>query len=162
MKWYKRDPDAALVGMRPLSDAQYKAYNVIIDLLYSRDGKVPDLERFMCSQLDWDPRKWRRVRGELLALGKIQLEGNFLTNYRATSEITSAIDRMNVGSKLRQIQLKKQRANAGVDARTTTTTTTVEKKEKEKNLSKGFSPSLSEEVAERRKRVQQEMAGDDR
>lgn len=87
MKWYKRDPDAALVGMQSLTDEQYRAYNVILDLLYSRNGKVPDEERFMCSHLNWDPRKWRRVRGELLALGKLHLEGYFLANYRATSEL---------------------------------------------------------------------------
>jgi hypothetical protein len=144
MEWYPRYADAALVGMRPLNDEQYRAYNVILDLLYSRDGSVPDNERFMCSHLDWDPRKWRRVRGELLALGKIKLEGNFLINCRATSVITSAKDRINVGRKLRQIQLEKQRANAGVAAGKATGKGIS--KEKEDHHLKGGGGPLSQEA----------------
>lgn len=191
MKWYKRDPDAALNGMRSLSDEQYKAYNIILDLLYSRDGKVPDDGRFMCSHLNWDPRKWRRVRGELLALGKIHSEGDFLSNSRASYEIPKAQDLMNIGKKLRQIQLEKQRSNASDSARTTTTTTTggpappqaeggaplgdcgTSAREAPRSLASALptgalAPSAArspepdkpppEDIAERRRRVQQELA----
>lgn len=74
MKWYKRDPDAALTGMRGLSDAEYKAYGIIIDLLYSRDGDLPDDEFLISVHVGWHRQKWRRVRSSLLAKGKIHLQ----------------------------------------------------------------------------------------
>jgi Protein of unknown function (DUF1376) len=42
MHWYKRDPDAALAGMAELNFEQRGAYNSILDILYSRDGDLPD------------------------------------------------------------------------------------------------------------------------
>ena len=36
LKWYKRDPDAALSGMFELTLEERGAYNTILDLIYSR------------------------------------------------------------------------------------------------------------------------------
>jgi len=80
--WYKRDPNAALIGMRGLSHDAKSAYNTIIDLLYSRDGDLPDDERILCTQIECRPQWWRRVRAELIAAGKIWItpDGKLMTN----------------------------------------------------------------------------------
>jgi hypothetical protein len=69
MKWYKRDPDAALIGMRGLSPEQYQAYGIFIDLYFSRNGDVDD--NAMLRHLVWNRQRWERVRDELFAIGKM-------------------------------------------------------------------------------------------
>ena len=38
VKWYKRDPNAALTGMASLTLEERGAYNTILDLIYAHDG----------------------------------------------------------------------------------------------------------------------------
>jgi hypothetical protein len=80
--WYKRDPNAALNGMRGLSHDAKSAYNTIIDLLYARDGDLPDSERLLCIHIECRPQWWRRVRAELIAAGKIWVlpDGKLMAN----------------------------------------------------------------------------------
>jgi hypothetical protein len=80
--WYKRDPNAALNGMRGLSHDAKSAYNTILDLLYSRDGDLPDDERLLCIHIECRPQWWRRVRAELIAAGKIWVlpDGKLMAN----------------------------------------------------------------------------------
>jgi len=125
MKWYKHDPDAFLCGTAELTLEEVGAYSLVLDLIYSRDGNVPDDEKFICRNLRCDPRTWRRLRARLIEVGKIQSSGGLLVNLRAKSEISSAQDRIKVMSELRQKQLQKQRETHGDSARTTTTTTTT-------------------------------------
>jgi uncharacterized protein YdaU (DUF1376 family) len=74
VRWYKHDPDAFLAGTSMLTLEECGAYIKIIDLLYSRDGNVPDDERFMASALGCDVRIWRRIRDQLIHKGKIWIE----------------------------------------------------------------------------------------
>lgn len=94
LKWYKRDPDAALSGMMGLSLEERGAYNTVLDLLYTRDGHLPDDERFIAGWLGADVRVWRRIRERLLMLGKLTVVGGLITNLRATSEIDAALGRV--------------------------------------------------------------------
>jgi hypothetical protein len=89
MKWYKRDPDAALIGMIGLSDSAYAYYGTLIDLLYSRDGDVS--EEVLIKARGHRPQKWRKARTELLEKGKIQLlpDGKLMAN-RVETELISA------------------------------------------------------------------------
>lgn len=81
MKWYKRDPDAALIGFRGLSHDAKSAYGTIIDLSYSRDGDVPDDEQFLCTHIECRPQWWRRVKAELIACGKLRvIDGKLVAN----------------------------------------------------------------------------------
>ena len=81
MKWYKRDPDAALIGFRGLSHDAKSAYGTIIDLSYSRDGNVPDDEHFLCTHIECRPQWWRRVKAELITHGKIRtISGKLVAN----------------------------------------------------------------------------------
>lgn len=85
--FYKRDPDAALSGMRELTLEQRGAYNTILDLIYARVGEVPDDERWMAGCLGCDIRVWRRLRRELIDLGKIFVKDGIIRNHRADLEL---------------------------------------------------------------------------
>lgn len=94
LKWYKRDPDAALSGMMGLSLEERGAFNTVLDLLYTRDGALPDDERFIAGWLGSDVRVWRRIRTRLIALGKLGVVDGLITNSRATFEIKAALSRV--------------------------------------------------------------------
>jgi uncharacterized protein YdaU (DUF1376 family) len=79
MHWYKRDPDAALVGMAPLSLEEAGAYNIILDLIYSRDGILPDDDLLICRTLRCNPRTWRKIKASLIRFGKVwTVDGNLM------------------------------------------------------------------------------------
>jgi hypothetical protein len=90
MKWYKRDPDAALVGFRGLSHDAKSAYGTIIDLSYSRDGDVPDDEHLLCMHIECRPQWWRRVKSELIARGKIRIISGKLVANRVETTLKEA------------------------------------------------------------------------
>jgi hypothetical protein len=78
VKFYKRNPRAALTGMAELSFAQRGAYNSILDLLYDRDGLVPDDDHAIAHMIACDVRSWRPLKAQLMALGKIRLRDGFI------------------------------------------------------------------------------------
>lgn len=104
MKWYKRDPDAALGGMMVLTLEERGAYNTILDLIYSHDNNLIDDDRFICGWLHCDIRVWKRIKNRLIELSKITLEGGLVTNFRATSEIDEALGRVASVSELNRIK----------------------------------------------------------
>ena len=52
MKFYYHRPDAAIAGMAELSLEQRGAYYSILDVLYSRDGIVPDDDRLVARMIN--------------------------------------------------------------------------------------------------------------
>ncbi len=90
MKFYKRDPDRALAGMAELTLKQRGAYNSIIDLLYSRDGDVPDDDARVSRMIACHWREWVAVKKDLIALGKIWVEGGKLHAKRVQETIKDA------------------------------------------------------------------------
>jgi uncharacterized protein YdaU (DUF1376 family) len=79
MKWYWRNPDAAMAGMNELTFEEIGAYNLLIDLLYARDGIVPDDDVTVARMLgNRSVRAWRRLKNRLMALGKIRVENGLL------------------------------------------------------------------------------------
>src|SRR5262245_23105453 len=85
MKWYKRDCDAALIGMRELTDEEYRAYGVFIDLFYSRDGDVDD--NSMLVHLNWNQQRWGRIFKQLENKGKMWKLGEKLVGKRVKNEL---------------------------------------------------------------------------
>lgn len=71
--WYKRDPHAAIEGMLGLTAEERGMYNTLIDMLYARDGNVPNDDRFMGLAQQCRPQQWRRVRDALIAKGKVRI-----------------------------------------------------------------------------------------
>jgi len=95
VKWYKRDPNAALTGMMALTLEERGAYNTVLDLIYTHDGSLDDDERFICGWLRCDVRVWKRIRQRLLDLEKLYLVGGKLRNARADTEVDAAQHRIN-------------------------------------------------------------------
>lgn len=90
MDFYKRDPDAALAGMAELTLQERGAYNTILDLLYSRDGIVPDDDDLLRRVLGCHRREWIAVKGRLMAKGKIWIEDGYLRAKRVQKVIKEA------------------------------------------------------------------------
>ena len=74
MKWYKRDPNAALDGMACLSYEECGFYNKIIDAFYSRDGNLPDDDWLLGRITHGDIRQVRRLKLALMQKGKLSVD----------------------------------------------------------------------------------------
>ena len=94
IRWYKRDPNAALEGMAVLSLEERGAHTTVLDLIYSHDGKIVDDDRFIAGWLRVDVRVWRRIKARLLSLGKFYKHGDYLRNERADREVDAALHRV--------------------------------------------------------------------
>ena len=90
LKWYKRDPRAALAGMRKLTLEERGAYNTILDLIYIHDGALEDDPRFICHELNTNIRGWSRIKARLLDMGKIYIHAGHIRNQRADDEVRFA------------------------------------------------------------------------
>jgi 5-methylcytosine-specific restriction endonuclease McrA len=89
LKWYKRDPRAALIGMMGLTLEETGAYNTILDLIYVHDGALEDDARAICSELGCNIQRWRRLKARLLDLGKLYVDNGCLRNERADREVAN-------------------------------------------------------------------------
>ncbi len=87
LKWYKRDPRAALVGMAGLTLEERGAYNTVLDLIYCHDGAIDDDLRLVAHMMQIDLRTWKRLRTRLLSCGKLYLDGSKIRNQRADEEV---------------------------------------------------------------------------
>jgi hypothetical protein len=67
LKWYKRDPRAALIGMMELSLAERGAYTTVLDLIYVYDGALPDSPEMITGYLRVSPVAWGRIRTRLIS-----------------------------------------------------------------------------------------------
>jgi uncharacterized protein YdaU (DUF1376 family) len=90
LKWYKRDPRAALIGMMGLTLEECGAYNKILDLIYVHDGAVADDADQLCRILNCNIRTWKRIKARLLDTGKIYIHNFHIRNERADIEIPKA------------------------------------------------------------------------
>jgi uncharacterized protein YdaU (DUF1376 family) len=112
IRWYKRDPTAALEGMATLTLEQRGAYNTILDLIYAKGGSVDDDSKFLSWWLKCDVRIWTRIRQVLLEQNKLYLCGTTLRNGRADHEIEEARRRINLAAKAGLASAAKRRAIA--------------------------------------------------
>lgn len=94
LRWYKRDPDAALAGMMELTLEERGAYNTVLDLIYARDGLVDDDDRFIAGWLRVDVRIWKRIRTVLIEKKKLYAVDGALRNSRADAEVDKGLSRI--------------------------------------------------------------------
>lgn len=128
LKWYKRDPRAALIGMMGLTLEECGAYNTILDLIYCRDGMLIDDPKEILPWLGVDPRVWRRIRLKLLDKGKLYVYAGCLRNERADAEIHEALHRVAVRTEAANKRWATYRQIKGLaDANGVTPTTTISK-----------------------------------
>jgi hypothetical protein len=157
MKWYKRDPDAALIGMRGLSHDAKSAYGTIIDLSYSRDGDVPDNEHFLCMHIECRPQWWRRVKQELLFHQKIRIISGKLVANRVETTLKEAANFSETQSKRategwvsRRNSNKNNEPCLPLDNANTTTTTYKEGNSNLKDKNLDHRASLELQLAQKR------------
>lgn len=83
--WFKQYPSNYLSGVQRLNLEEIGAYSVVLNLIYDRGGYIQDDPRWISRQcgLNCSTRKWNAIRERLLALGKLQVVGDHLTNPRA-------------------------------------------------------------------------------
>jgi uncharacterized protein YdaU (DUF1376 family) len=113
MKWYKRDPEAALRGMQILTLEERGAYNTVLDLIYRSDNLVRDDDRFLAGHMGCDLRVWRRIKARLIDLEKIQLEGGYIRNVTASLVLSQAVAAADVNaSKGRKSGIARSKTNA--------------------------------------------------
>ena len=71
LRWHARRHRMALEGMRDLTLEERGAYNTCLDLIYEREGPIPDDARWIAGWLGVGPRMWLRIRAALIAKGKL-------------------------------------------------------------------------------------------
>jgi uncharacterized protein YdaU (DUF1376 family) len=109
LPYYKRFPRDFLEGTIGLSFEVKGAYAIVLDLIYMRDGRLPDDARYIAGQLGCSVRKWTAILAELVGAGKLQVVGGIISNFRAdylTEESRSYQD------KQREIAGKPRKNNA--------------------------------------------------
>jgi uncharacterized protein YdaU (DUF1376 family) len=94
MKWYYHEPDAALSGMAELNLKQRGAYYSLLDLLYARDGIVPDDDRTVARMMRVHWRTWRAMKNELIAAGKVRVTTDGLLTANRVSDTLKNASRM--------------------------------------------------------------------
>ena len=87
LPYYKAYPRVFVEGTIGLPFEIKCAYRVVIDLIYMQGGDLPDDARYISGHLGCSLRKWKSIRAALVEMGKIQVSGEFLTNYRADKEL---------------------------------------------------------------------------
>lgn len=164
MKWYKRDPDAYFAGTRCLTLEERGAYNDVIELLYSRNGDLPDDDRMIARNLVVRPQVWRRIKARLIVLGKLHQTQGKLTANRIETTLKEA-ENFNETQRKRAERgwVSRKKCNENNDgemppgnANTTTTTTTATiKKEKKEAPNGGASrpPSFEADLFRRGREV---------
>lgn len=83
LPYYKRFPRDFLEGTIGLSFEEKGAYAIVLDLIYMRDGRLPDDARYIAGQLGCSVRKWSSLLAALVAAGKLHVENGFISNFRA-------------------------------------------------------------------------------
>lgn len=87
LPYYKAYPRDFIEGTIGMPFELKGAYRLILDLIYMQGGDLPDDARYISGLLGCTVRKWNLLREQLLESGKIQVNGECLTNYRAVSEL---------------------------------------------------------------------------
>lgn len=176
LRWYKRDPNAAIVGMRILSCEERGAYNTLLDLIYANDGNLVDDDRYLAGECALSLRSWCRIKKRLVGLGKIKIDDGKLHNGRADKEIEFGLKKVETARVAGEISARKKRVAPSKNndiaptavatvVPTKSTPTITEKKNPEANASGAGEPDffpraeLERELFRRGKAVLGKSAG---
>lgn len=84
--WYRRNPADFLDGVADMSLELIGAYTILLDTMYLLNRPLHDDDHYIAGLLRVSTRKWRSLRQELIARGKIVETDGKLDNVRAQSE----------------------------------------------------------------------------
>lgn len=83
LPYYKRFPRDFMEGTIGLSFEEKGAYGLVLDLIYMRDGRLPDDPRYIAGHLGCSVRKWNTIRAALIQAGKLVVRDGVISNSRA-------------------------------------------------------------------------------
>lgn len=87
LPYYKAYPRDFIEGTIGLPFELKAAYRLLLDVIYMQGGKLPDDPRYISGLLGCSVRAWKKYREQLHALGKIRIENDFISNFRADKEL---------------------------------------------------------------------------
>ena len=87
LPYYPRYPRDFIEGTIGMPFEEKAAYSLVLDLIYMRNGQLPDDGRYIAGLLGLSVRKWNALREKLLRREKLQAIDGYLTNYRAITEL---------------------------------------------------------------------------
>jgi uncharacterized protein YdaU (DUF1376 family) len=70
-------------GTQEMSLELKGAYIMVLNLMYTRGGPVSDEPGFISRYVGCSVRKWKQVRDELVAMGKLHVQNGMISNSRA-------------------------------------------------------------------------------
>lgn len=85
--FYKMDPAAWDFGTANLSLEEEAAYLRIVNAIHKHKGPVPNNDRVLSGLFRCSTRKARALLRALLDAGKVQIQGEFITNERAAEDL---------------------------------------------------------------------------
>lgn len=86
-EWYKREPVAFLGGVQGLTSRQIAVYSIVLDLIYEHGGSINNDPKWIAGWFsDMGSAAVRSTISELVAIGKLEFEGDKLTQRRAKNE----------------------------------------------------------------------------
>lgn len=85
--WYKREPNAYLGGVQGFTAKEHAVFSVVLDLIYSHGGSVNNDPSWFAGWIkDMGAASVRKAIDALVAAGKLDVEGDQLTQKRAKTE----------------------------------------------------------------------------
>lgn len=83
LPYYPMYPRDFFEGTQEMSLELKGAYIMVLNLMYTRGGPISDEPGFVSRYVGCSIRKWKQVRDELVALGKLRVEDGMISNSRA-------------------------------------------------------------------------------
>jgi len=87
LPYYPMYPRDFFEGTQEMSLEQKGAYIMVLNLMYTRGGPISDEAGYISRYVGCSIRKWKQVRDELVAMGKIHVQDGMISNSRADEVI---------------------------------------------------------------------------
>ena len=87
LPYYPMYPRDFFEGTQQMSLELKGAYIMVLNLMYTRGGPISDEPGYISRYVGCSLRKWKQVRDELVAMGKIVVEAGMISNSRADEVI---------------------------------------------------------------------------
>lgn len=87
--WYKRYGQDFVFGTMGMRLELRGAYSILLDLMYDRNGPLPDDESYFAGVMGITKGRWRKIRKELVELEKITLIEGAISNPRTEEELAA-------------------------------------------------------------------------
>lgn len=87
VEWFNRHVAAWMDGTEALSDAEYRVYDVVLNLIYLNDGPIVNNERGIAGRCNMSARLFRVVLAALISNGKLEVFEGKISNKRARTEL---------------------------------------------------------------------------